>query len=46
MTAGLIADARQAGPAKIYGIAPLGRLIVGVFGGALIGSVVNMVHSL
>ena len=42
---GVIADARQSGPTKIYGIASLGGLIAGVFAGAFIGSIVSMVPS-
>jgi hypothetical protein len=45
LTGGVIADATQKGPTKIYGIAPLGGLIVGVLGGAAIGSVIDIVHS-
>ncbi|MBC7672992.1 MAG: hypothetical protein H7247_11280 [Polaromonas sp.] len=44
LVGGVIADARQSGPTKIYGIAPTGGLIVGALGGAVIGAIVAKVH--
>lgn len=41
---GVIADATQSGPTKIYGIAPLGGLLLGALGGAVIGAIAEKVH--
>ena len=45
LIAGVIADATQSGPTKIYGLAPTGGLIVGALGGAVIGAVLGRLHS-
>lgn len=45
LTGGVIADATQSGHTKIYGIAPLGRLIVGTFVGALTSGLAETTHS-
>lgn len=44
LVGGVIADATQSGPTKIYGIAPLGGLLVGALGGAVIGAIAEKVH--